>query len=71
MGARMVPENGQTTKTKQIFYICHFGWKAFPSYYKYIHRVQFFFSKRGVCLYWVARFYWDIYGTRFNINIEI
>ena len=29
-------------------------------------RVQFLFSKRGVCFYWVARLYWDIYG-RVNV----
>ena len=51
MGARMVPANGQTTKTKKIFYICRFGWKDFPSYYKYIHsRAIFVFKKGGVLL---------------------
>ena len=25
-------------------------------------RVQFLFSKRGACFYWVPCFYWDIYG---------
>ena len=50
MGARMVPANGQTTKTKKSF-ICHFGWKDFPSYYKYIHsRVIFVLEKGGVLL---------------------
>ena len=64
MGARMVPENGQTTKTKKSF-VCRFGWKDFPSYYKYIHSRAILFSKRGgggACFYWVACFYWDIYG---------
>ena len=70
-GSRMVPANGQTTKTKKSF-ICCFGWKAFPSYYKYIYiRVQFLFSKRGVCFYWVACFYWDIYGILYTQNHEI
>ena len=50
MGARMVPANGQTTKTKKMF-ICPFGWKDFPSYYKYIHsRAIFVLEKGGVLL---------------------
>ena len=69
MSAIMVPANGQTTTTKKSF-ICRFGWKAFPSTNIYI-RVQFLFSKRGgggVCFYWVACFYWDIYGICINSN---
>ena len=50
MGARMVPANGQTTKTKKIFYICRFGWKDFPSYYKYIHSRAIFVLEKGVVL---------------------
>ena len=51
----MVPANGQTTKTKKSF-ICCFGWKAFPSYYKYIHSCAIFvLEKGGVCFYWVKR----------------
>ena len=55
MGARMVPANGQTTKTKKSF-ICRFGWKDFPSYhayykYMYIHsRAIFVLEKGGVLL---------------------
>ena len=50
MGARMVPTNGQTTKLKKSF-ICRFGWKDFPSYYKYIHsRAIFVLEKGGVLL---------------------
>ena len=51
MGARMVPANGQTTKTKKKKCICRFGWKDFPSYYKYIHsRAIFVLEKGGVLL---------------------
>ena len=51
MGARMVPANGQTTKTKKKKFICRFGWKDFPSYYKYIHsRAIFVLEKGGVLL---------------------
>ena len=57
-GARMVPENGQTTKTKKIFYMLF--WLESLSILLQIY--TFLFSKRGVCFYWVARFYWDIYG---------
>ena len=38
-------------KLKKSF-ICHFGWKAFPSYYKYIHlRAIFVLEKGGVLLH--------------------
>ena len=37
-------------KLKKSF-ICHFGWKDFPSYYKYIHsRAMFVLKKGGVLL---------------------
>ena len=37
-------------KLKKSF-ICHFGWKDFPSYYKYIHsRAIFVLEKGGVLL---------------------
>ena len=63
MGARMVPANGQTTKTQKIFYMS-FGWKGFPSYYKYIHSRAIFVLEKGVCgacFYWLVCFYCDIY----------
>ena len=43
---RWVPANEQTTKTKKTF-ICRFGWKAFPSYYKYIHLCEIFVLEKG------------------------
>ena len=46
MGARMVPANGQTTKTKKNL-IYRFGWKDFPFYYKYIHSRAIFVLERG------------------------
>ena len=44
MGARMVPANGQNYKK---YFICRFGWKDFPSYYKYIHSRAIFVLKKG------------------------
>ena len=60
-GARMVPENGQTTKTKKIFYML-FWLENLSTLLQIYIPMQFLFSKRGVCFYWVACFYWDIYG---------
>ena len=34
-------------------------------------RVQFLFLKRGVCFYWVACFYWDIYGMHYFNNLHV
>ena len=63
MGARMVPENGQTTKTKTIFYMSFWLERLSILLQIYIYIcVQFLFSKRGACFYWVPCFYWDIYG---------
>ena len=62
MGARMVPANGQTTKTKKnLLYVILVG-KTFHLITNIYIRVQFLFSKRGACFYWVPCFYWDIYG---------
>ena len=62
MGARMVPANGQTTKTKKKnVYVVLVG-KTFHLITNIYIRVQFLFSKRGACFYWVPCFYWDIYG---------
>ena len=50
MGARMVPANGQTTKTKKIFYMS-FWLERISIYYKYIHlRAIFVLEKGGVLL---------------------
>ena len=58
-GARMVPANGQTTKNKKSF-ICRFGWKAFPSYFKYIHSRAIFCAPLlghiRYCMYRHSRF---------------
>ena len=62
MGARMVPANGQTTKTKQIFYMSFWLERLSILFTNIYIRVQFLFSKRGACFYWVPCFYWDIYG---------
>ena len=63
MGARMVPANGQTTKTKKnLLYVVLVGKTVHLITNIYIH-VQFLFSKRGACFYWVPCFYWDIYGS--------
>ena len=62
MGARMVPANGQTTKTKKnLVYVVLVG-KTFHLITNIYICVQFLFSKRGACFYWVPCFYWDIYG---------
>ena len=62
MGARMVPANGQTTKNKKnLLYVVLVG-KTFHLITNIYIRVQFLFSKRGACFYWVPCFYWDIYG---------
>ena len=61
MGARMVPANGQTTKTKKIFYMSF--WLERLSILLQIYTSACnLFSKRGACFYWVPCFYWDIYG---------
>ena len=79
MGARMVPANGhwwvqewcqQMDKLQKLkkYFICPFGWKDFPSYFTNIYIcVQFLFSKRGACFYWVPCFYWDIYGICIDV----
>ena len=41
--ARMVLANGQITKTKKML----FCWKAFPSYYKYMHLRAIFVLEKG------------------------
>ena len=64
IGARMVPANGQTTKTKKILYYVVLVGKTFHLITNIYIRVQFLFSKRGACFYWVPCFYWDIpYST--------
>ena len=62
MGARMVPANGQTTKTKKIFGYMSFWLERLHLITNIYICVQFLFSKRGACFYWVPCFYWDIYG---------
>ena len=66
MGARMVPANGQTTKTKKILLYVVLAGKTFHLITNIYIRVQFLFSKRGACFYWVPCFYWDIYGMFLN-----
>ena len=63
MGARMVPANGQTTKTKKIFYMSFWLERLSILLQIYTFALQFLFSKRGACFYWVPCFYWDIYGN--------
>ena len=46
MGARMVPANGHTTKTKKILYVVLVG-KTFHLIYKYIHSRAIFVSRKG------------------------
>ena len=73
MGPRMVPANGQTTKTKKnLLYVVLVG-KTFHLITNIYICVQFLFSKRGggVCFYWVACFYWDIYGMYIDMAKRI
>ena len=51
MGARMVPANRQTTKTKKIFYMSFWLERLSILFYKYIHlRAIFVLEKGGVLL---------------------
>ena len=70
MGARMVPANGQTTKTKKIFYMSF--WLESLSILLQIYTFACnFYSRKGggVCFYWVACFYWDIYSIPFCVHV--
>ena len=48
-------------KLKNNLYVVLVG-KTFHLITNIYIRVQFLFSKRGACFYWVPCFYWDIYG---------
>ena len=51
MGARMVPANGQTTKTKKKIYMSFWLERLSILFYKYIHsRAIFVLEKGGVLL---------------------
>ena len=53
-------------KLKNLLYVILVG-KTFHLITNiYIH-VQFLFSKRGACFYWVPCFYWDIYGIYYIV----
>ena len=47
MGARMVPANGQTTKTKKIFYMSFWLERLSILFYKYIHSGAIFVLEKG------------------------
>ena len=49
------------TNYKNLLYVVLVG-KTFHLITNIYIRVQFLFSKRGACFYWVPCFYWDIYG---------
>ena len=51
----------QTDGQTNLLYVVLVG-KTFHLITNIYIRVQFLFSKRGACFYWVPCFYWDIYG---------
>ena len=54
---------------KNLLYVVLVG-KIFHLITNIYIRVQFLFSKRGACFYWVPCFYWDIYGIG-NFNVKL
>ena len=68
MGARMVPATGRTTKTKKIFHMSLLVAKRLSILLQIYTFACIFCSRRGggACFYWVACFYWDIYGNYYG-----
>ena len=75
MGARMVPANGQTTKTKKKIYMSFWLERLSILLQIYTFACNFCSRKGGACFYWVPCFYWDIYGIspkslKYNISMN-
>ena len=62
MGARMVPANGQTTKTKKIYYMSFWLERLSILLQIYTFVCNFYSRKGGRASIRVPCFYWDIYG---------